>query len=104
MEQPTLFDLPWNPVTPQVKGIQREKAILKDIGALRHPMSGAGRIKDDGHDDQNLYEIKTAEKTHTVNSDELGALWKRAVKQNLDAVYLIEFGNGMVLRGVVEKT
>ena len=42
-----------------------EAKILKERGALVHPNSGAGTIKDDGHDDDYVYEVKDARKTIT---------------------------------------
>ena len=77
--------------------------MLADKGAYVHPMSGAGRIKDDGHDDQNLYEVKTAAATHQISAVALSDLWTRAVQQGRDAIYMIEFGNGFTLTGIVEK-
>ena len=70
---------------------------------MAHPMSGAGRIKNDGHDEDHLYEIKTAKATHSVKATDLKELWQRAVQQGRDAIYLIEFGNGFTLTGTVEK-
>lgn len=66
-------------------------------------MSGAGRIKDDGHDDDNLYEVKTAELTHSIKATDIKGLWERAVQQGREAVYLIEFGNGFTITGIVER-
>jgi hypothetical protein len=67
--------------------------LLKQRGARIHPNSGAGHIKDDGSDDHRLYEIKDARRTHTLNADELRALYVRAVRQGKQAVYLIYFSD-----------
>jgi hypothetical protein len=68
-----------------------EKQLLKKRGARVHPMSGAGRIKDDGSDDAYLFEIKDAVKSHTLNADDLWALFVRAVRQDREALYLVQF-------------
>ena len=83
--------MPWNPRTPQDNGRKREKEILKGLGAMAHPMSGAGRIKDDGHDDEYLYEVKTAAKQFTIKEKDMDALWTRAMKAGLEPVYIVEF-------------
>lgn len=70
-------------------------------------MSGAGRIKGDGHDPESnaYYEHKLAGRSHTVNAKYLEEIWKQAVQQGYDEVqFVIEFDNPpMVLRAVVER-
>lgn len=86
--------LPYAPRdTRQVEGRKTEGRILKALGAVLHPNSGAGNIKDDGHDDHRLYEIKDARKTHTLKADDLRALFVRAVRQGKQAVYLVYFSD-----------
>ena len=68
-----------------------EAKILKERGALVHPNSGAGTIKDDGHDDDYVYEVKDARKTITLNGKELLATHHRATRQGRQAVWLIQF-------------
>lgn len=87
--------LPYVNDTPQVKGRKVERKVLRDLGARQHPMSGAGRIKEDGHDDDHLYEVKDANRVFTLNSKDLRTSWNRAVQQDKDAVWIIKFANGM---------
>jgi hypothetical protein len=64
------------------------------MGARVHPMSGAGRIKADGSDDDYLYEIKDANKSFTLKSDDLRFLYAEAVKQMRQPVMLVSFQHG----------
>lgn len=70
-----------------------EAKILKQRGALVHPNSGAGAIKDDGHDDDYVYEVKDARKTITLNGNEVLATHKRATAQGRQAKWLIQFSD-----------
>jgi protein RecA len=81
----------WRLPSRQQQGRVTEKQLLKKRGARVHPMSGAGRIKDDGSDDAYLFEIKDAVKSHTLNADDLWALFVRAVRQDREALYLVQF-------------
>lgn len=65
-----------------------------------HPMSGAGSIKFDGSDEETLYEVKDAPTQYTLKSDELKSLWKQAMRQGKDPVFIIQFETGM--RAVIE--
>jgi hypothetical protein len=91
----TGLGLPYGVDTPQVTGRKVEKQILRDRGARQHPMSGAGRIKEDGHDEDNLYEIKNANRSFALNSEDLRQSWKRAAQQGRDAVWIVQFANGI---------
>ncbi len=68
-----------------------------------HPASGALRIKHDASDGEILYEIKDANKTHTIKVDELLSVWKEAAMAEKEAVYLVKFTNGITLFGVIQK-
>lgn len=81
----------WSRPTRQVQGRITERKILKDRGAKVHPNSGAGKIKDDGHDEDYLYEVKDANKTHSISALEIRNLRKRAAQQGKQAVYIIKF-------------
>lgn len=59
-----------------------------------HPNSGAGKIKDDGSDDHNLYEVKLCRKSFRLDVKDLKALVVRAVRQNKNGVMLIVFDDG----------
>ena len=65
--------------------------MAKKLKAKVHPASGALRIKNDASNDTTLYEIKDANKTHTIKANEIQALWKEAVLSDKEAVYLIKF-------------
>lgn len=57
-----------------------------------HPNSGAGNIKDDGHDDMYVYEVKdTDSKTFRLIGKELKATYVRAVRQGRVAMWLVHF-------------
>lgn len=61
-----------------------------------HPRSGAGSIKADASTDQELLEYKDANKTHTLNGEELLLLFKRGAQQGKDARYIIKFANNII--------
>lgn len=93
--------LPWRPMTRQQQGIMTEKQLIKRYGGVRHPSSGSGPIKQDGHTEGELFEIKDAGKRHTVNSGELLVLYQRGIRQRRQPVYVIHFANGLILEGYV---
>ena len=87
-----MVDLPWNPQdSPQVKGRKNEAPRAKKIGARLHPNSGAGTIKFDMSTDDAVIEMKTANKSYTMNQKYLESIFQNAVRQGKDAVLLIEF-------------
>ena len=95
--------IPWDTGSRQRDGRLTEKRTAKELGAKVHPASGALRIKHDASDDEILYEIKDANKTHTIKVDELLSVWKEAAMAEKEAVYLVKFTNGITLYGVIEK-
>lgn len=94
---------PYKKDTPQVKGRKAEKPMAKRYGAIVHPNSGAGRIKNDASNGEDDFEFKTAGTTHTINSGEIAKLYRSAAKKGNGAVYVIEFANGHVLECRVLK-
>lgn len=91
-DRPGSLGLPYDVgVTPQVKGRQVEAKMAKDRGARLHPMSGAGRIKDDASSDDIQYEFKNVAKTHTLNGWSLDGLFVRAIRQDKEARYIVYF-------------
>lgn len=93
-EDGILRGTPWQPtVTRQVEGRRSEARVLKARGAYAHPMSGAGSIKDDGHDDEYLYECKDTPLNFTLKGKELKALHKRAARQGRIARYVVTFAD-----------
>lgn len=94
MTMSDLFDnMPWaGKDSQQEKGRKHERKKLRDRGALAHPASGAGRIKDDGHDEDHVYEVKfTGKKQFTLKAADLRATFQRAIRQGKLAVWLITF-------------
>lgn len=83
--------MPWSAGSRQRDGRLTEKRLAKSLGAKAHPASGALRIKNDASDDETLYEIKDANKVHTINAVEVMKLWREAVKADKEPVYLIKF-------------
>jgi len=49
------------------------------------------RIKNDASDKETLYEIKDANKTYTIKGSDLRDLWKSAVKQLKEPVFVVYF-------------
>ena len=95
--------LPWSAGSRQRDGRKTEKRLAKKLGAKVHPASGALRIKNDASDETILYEIKDANKVHNIKAVELLKLWKEATMADKDAIYLVRFGNGITMYGVVER-
>lgn len=87
--------LPYKPKTRQVQGRDTERTVLRRLGARQHPMSGAGSIKEDGSTDDELFEIKDANKSFTLAGAELLQSFKRAMQQEKEAVWIIRFANGI---------
>lgn len=70
-----------------------EARILKARGARQHPRSGAGRIKDDGSDENYIYEVKDARKSYTLKAKTLVDLFRRGAQQGKGALTLIYFSD-----------
>lgn len=77
--------------TPQEKGRKGEVKMARDREARVHPMSGAGRVKDDASTDAMQYEFKNVARTHTLRGRDLLALFRRAVQQGKEAEYVVYF-------------
>lgn len=77
--------------TRQVQGRVSEKKMAKDRGARLHPMSGAGRIKDDASTEDVQYEFKNVMHSHSLRGKDLLALFKRAIRSGKEAVYVVHF-------------
>ncbi len=58
---------------------------------MPHSNSGAGRIKDDAHDDDFLIEVKDARSSFVLNGKELRGLYVRAVRQDRTAKMVVRF-------------
>jgi len=81
----------WEVRSRQKDGRVTEKKLAKELGAKVHPASGALRIKNDASDDEVLYEIKDANKSYTLTAGDLHQLWKEAVKQDKEPVFIVQF-------------
>jgi len=78
--------------------------VIKGLGAKLHPMSGAGYIKGDGSDDERSYEVKDANKSFTLKSNDLKKHWKESTHVGKDACMVITFANGFSLVGTIVPT
>jgi len=96
------LNLPWAKRTPQTRGRETEKRIMKKAGGRSHPNSGSGGIKWDGSTDDALVEIKEAGKTHAVGGRMLSDLLSAANAQGKDAYYVIQFP-GIRLTGKITR-
>lgn len=77
--------------TPQEKGRKAEVKMARDRGARPHPMSGAGRVKDDASNEEHVYEFKNVARSHTLKGRDLLGLFKRSIQQGREARYVIYF-------------
>jgi hypothetical protein len=93
--------LPWQPDTRQQQGRKTERRLVTEEGGVFHPSSGSGHVKQDGHNDHCLFEIKDAAITHRIDSQELMALYQRGVRQGLIPTYIVRFACGLILEGAV---
>lgn len=64
---------------------------MTERGAVIHAMSGAGRIKHDGHTEEFLFECKDALSRYTITATEMKELFVRACRQNKTGIFLIYF-------------
>lgn len=88
---PKELNLPWKPRSRQMDGLASEAQIAKARGARVHPRSGAGKIKWDASDEETLYEMKDANKTHQLSGELLKRLHLAAIQQGKTAEYVIYF-------------
>lgn len=66
-------------------------------------MSGAGRIKRDASDQDQLVEIKDANKTYSISAADMKSLHHEASIQGKQPVILIVFTNGYEVEGIVKR-
>lgn len=76
-----------------MEGMQTEKQIVRKRGGRVHPRSGAGKIKDDGSNEEEVMEIKDAKRSHTLKVGDLLSLFKRATHQGKEARYIVYFSD-----------
>ena len=101
MDRDDLF--PYKEKTPQVKGRENEAPTAKVYNMRPHPNSGAGKIKGDASNADEVGEFKMANKSHTLGADELAKHFRESAKEGKDALYVVEFANGIVLEGYVYR-
>jgi hypothetical protein len=87
------WDVKWQKPSRQVQGRITERKLLQDIGARVHPNSGAGHIKEDGSDEEHLYEVKDCRKSFTLKASDLRQSFVRAVRQQKTSVWMIHFSD-----------
>jgi hypothetical protein len=83
------MDMPWRPRTPQERGRQTERAVLKGKGARAHPGSGSGKIRFDGSTDEEIIEVKEASKILSLTRAYLELLLQTAIRQQKQAVLIV---------------
>lgn len=72
------------------------------MGLRAHPNSGAGNIKYDASDEDNLVEVKDANKSFTLNAAYLEDLFRTAARQSKTAVIIVKFPD-IVIEAIVYK-
>lgn len=99
------IELPWTVRSRQEDGRRTEAKIASQEGHRLTPNSGAGRIKGDARTagDGNYLEIKDANKSYTMNAEELLTSWIRASREGVGCEWLIVFKNGVKCRIQVER-
>lgn len=72
-----------------------EKRVLRKYGSRRHPRSGAGKIKHDGSNSEEVIEVKIAAQSFRLKGADLDTLFRRSVQQGKDPVMIVQFDNGI---------
>ncbi len=80
-----------------------EAAIAKERGLRLHPMSGAGRIKQDASDREQLVEVKDANRSYTVKASDVKSLHHEASIQGKEPVLVVVFTNGYEVEAVIRR-
>ena len=96
-EEPEELKLPWEVRTRQREGMSSEKRRAKKDGARLHPRSGAGSIKWDASNDDEIFEYKDVAKSHTLKGELLEALFRDAMQQGKKPVYIVTFKNHNII-------
>ena len=74
------------------RGLELEREIIRDLGASRHPNSGAMKKKHDGSDTNHVYEIKTTiGKSFSVVSTYWRELKLNAAKRGREPALIVLF-------------
>jgi len=66
-------------------------------------MSGAGRIKHDASDADDLVEVKDANRSYTVKASDVRALHHQASIQGKRPVLLVVFTNGYEMEATIRR-
>ena len=83
--------MPWQTKSRSQQGLQTEASLIKKKGGRSHPRSGAGQIKWDGSTEDELIEVKDANKCISLKGDYLLSLFKDAAMQSKEAVFIVRF-------------
>jgi hypothetical protein len=71
---------------------------------MLHSNSGAGRQKGDGHDDEQVIEIKDGGKSYRMTLDDVRTIWNVGVRTGKDPAMWIYLGGGeFVIKCQVER-
>lgn len=102
-----LADLvPWKGArTPQERGREAERRLVKERGGRVHPRSGAGRIKNDGSTPVTDLEVKhTSKSSFTLKGADLRKSWVDSVRAGKEEMkWVIEFANHGVVAEITVK-
>ena len=98
------LQLPWKVATAQERGKKAEKPFAKKIGARIHPNSGAGSIQFDMSTDNDVVELKTAEKSFALNAKYLERIYQFAIQQGKEARIVIVFPNVTITAHITRTT
>lgn len=78
--------------TPQKRGRRLEGPMAKSYDARLHPNSGAGKIKNDASNTEQMFEFKTTDKKgYRLTTDELLKLFTSATQVDKEPVFVIDF-------------
>lgn len=104
---PDLAELvPWRGSrTPQERGREAERRLVKERGGRVHPRSGAGRIKNDGSTKESDFEVKhTGRSSFTLKGADLRKSWVDSVRAGKEEMrWVIEFANYDIVAEITVK-
>ena len=84
-------DLPWKSANRQQKGRDYEKKVARQNQMRRTPMSGAGSIKGDGITEDEVIELKHANKSYTLNVKDLQKVRLAAINAGKEPIFVVHF-------------
>ena len=81
-------------ITAQEKGRRAERKVAQSLRTRVHPASGAGRIKADMSNSEEVIEMKHVARSHTVKLATLLSTLQQAQKDGKQARYVVHFTDG----------